>query len=176
MLISEKYRKLNASLNARYRTTEKQRLRDLSAEIQRLIKKHQLTSILDYGCCKLATLHKILGPIVRNYDPAIPAFAKLPEPADLVVCSHVLEHVETECLDAVLDHIQSLSLKLVILIVPRGGAVFRLDDGTNPHITQEGWEWWSKRILKRFECIKVKEGDNSFYFLGKPLCQATSST
>ena len=31
---------------------------------------------------------------IKEYDPAIPGKDSLPEPADIVVCSDVLEHIE----------------------------------------------------------------------------------
>ena len=168
-LISEGYKKLNAKLNEKYADKPKARLIELSRRITELATKYKASSVLDYGCCKSATLSKLLGPMVRNYDPSIPKFSKAPEPADIVVCSHVLEHVEPENLDAVLNHLEALTLKLVILIVPNYKARILLEDGTNPHKTAEDWPWWKPRIEQRFEKIRVERNPRSFTFIGKPI-------
>ena len=48
--------------------------------------------VLDYGCGQ-RTLEKSLGFPIRNYDPCIPGLDAPPEPADVVACTDVLEHI-----------------------------------------------------------------------------------
>src|SRR5262245_26025117 len=57
-----------------------------------------LTAI-DYGCGQgsLAAHAKRLSPMVwQCYDPAVERFSALPTPADMLVCTDVLEHVEPD--------------------------------------------------------------------------------
>lgn len=101
--------------------------------------------ILDYGCGK-RTLEKALGFRIKNYDPCIPGLDGEPEPADIVACIDVLEHIEPECIDNVLAHIASLSKKGCYLMVANRPARKMLPDGRNAHLIQEGPEWWLPKI------------------------------
>lgn len=105
-------------------------------------------TILDYGCGKGTLRRKLKG--VRCYDPAIKGFDGPPEPADLVVSTDMLEHVEPECLDDVLDHIKSLSLKGAFLIVANRESNKRLIDGRNAHLIVKPQAWWMERFEKRW--------------------------
>ena len=58
----------------------------------------------------------LTGFDVRNYDPCIPEYATPPSPAELVVCTDVLEHIEPDKLDAVLNDIIRLSSKGAFLV------------------------------------------------------------
>lgn len=61
-------------------------------------------SVLDYGCGK-GYLGKALPFPIWEYDPAIEGKDECPRPADLLICIDVLEHIEPECLNAVLADI-----------------------------------------------------------------------
>lgn len=121
-------------------------------EITEWQKKLKAKTLLDYGCGK-----GVLGQFVKDvhsYDPAIPKFAALPPPADLLVCVDVLEHVEPECLDQVLDHMQSLSkLGAYIIIGTRPDSGKLLPDGRNPHLIIEVAEWWLPRLRSRWQIV-----------------------
>src|SRR5262245_55345835 len=66
--------------------------------VERLITEEKFVSVLDYGCGK-GTLAKVLvGYNVAEYDPAVPGKDGRPQPAELVVCTDVLEHIEPELL------------------------------------------------------------------------------
>lgn len=106
----------------------------------------QATTILDYGS-GTETLRQNLPHIdVRCYDPGIPGREQLPEPADLVVCTDVLEHIEPKLLDNVLAHIASLAIKGVYLNIACGPARAILPDGRNAHLIVENGEWWLSRL------------------------------
>lgn len=107
------------------------------------------TSILDYGAGKgsLAAASKL--PI-REYDPAIPGKDADPAPADLVVCTDVLEHIEPICMPAVLDHLQALTLRVGFLTIHTGPASKSLPDGRNAHLSQHDYRWWIDQINRRF--------------------------
>jgi hypothetical protein len=109
-------------------------------------------SILDYGAGlgRFADELELLAPgryTVTNYEPAIPAFDKLPlGPYDAVVATHVLEHVEPELLDATLEELRTRARRLVYIEVPHGLAGKTLADGRNAHLIVEPPEWWARKI------------------------------
>jgi hypothetical protein len=96
-------------------------------------------SVLDYGCGK-GTLDL---PGIERYDPAIPQFSKYPDPAHLVVCTDVMEHIEPEYVgNAILD-IYSLTKRVAYFqIATRKDKSKTLPDGTNPHKTVRKANWW----------------------------------
>lgn len=99
MRITEEYREANKRLheiNERYGTSGAKWARKVS----QLVQSTGSSSVLDYGCGKglLAAALPELG--IREYDPAIPGKDSEPESAEFVVCTDVLEHIETDCLDA----------------------------------------------------------------------------
>lgn len=115
---------------------------------------YQTRDILDYGCGK-ATLSYALPFDIRCYDPAIEGLDKPPEPADIVVCTDVLEHVEEQCVDAVLDELQRLTRIFLFATVATGPARKNLPDGRNAHITQRPLLWWLERLAARFDVMNV---------------------
>ncbi len=123
------------------------------------MEKYQAKDVLDYGCGKgnLGEKLKKLGIEVMNYDPAIPEFSKDPTPADLVVCTDVMEHVEPEFVDEVLDHIKSLSRKAAYFVIAFTESKKFLPDGRNSHICIEPPEWWEEKLLKRFKVVEKSE-------------------
>lgn len=112
--------------------------------------KLKIKTLLDYGCgeCTLAKQLRELGAqfVIRQYDPAIPSLAKMPSPADLVVCTDVLEHVEPDRLKAVLRHLYELTGKGCYLAIATRPANKLLPDGRNAHLIIEDTHWWRKRI------------------------------
>lgn len=107
-------------------------------------------SLLDYGCGK-ATLADSLPQIkVTNYDPAMPRFSARPQPCDMVACTDVMEHIEPECIDAVLDDIKSLAKKTVFFSIATRPARKTLPDGRNAHISIHDYLWWTNKIAARW--------------------------
>ncbi len=123
-------------------------------------------SILDYGCGKGAMGRALAHLIVQNYDPAIEGLDSEPVPADLVVSLDVLEHIEPDCLDSVLDHIQSLAIKGVFLTVATRPAKKTLADGRNAHLIQNSFEWWLPKLMQRWEMRNFAGQDGEFCFFG----------
>ena len=76
-------------------------------------------TVLDYGCGKgtLAPVLRANGLETFEYDPAVALKDKSPEPADLVFCGDVAEHVEPEFLDAFLDDLQRVTRKRLLLVI-----------------------------------------------------------
>ena len=137
--------------------------------VSELIDRTGVTSILDYGCGSMRNLTKVLdvGHDVeyQGYDPAVPAFSAEPEPAQLVVCIDVLEHIEPDRLDAVLDHLQSKTQNKAFFTVHTGPAVKVLSDGRNAHLIQEPPSWWLPKLMSRWELAQFQAMKNGFWVI-----------
>jgi hypothetical protein len=115
----------------------------------------EIDHLLDYGCGHNLSLMETLKPTrdfrYQGYDPGVPEYAGDPIPADMVVCIDVLEHIEPECLDDVLDHLEALVERVLFATVHTGPAGKNLPDGRNAHLIQEPPEWWLPKFMERFE-------------------------
>lgn len=115
-------------------------------------------SVLDYGCGHAppggrAALARALadaksGLVVHEYDPGVFGKEAMPAPADMVVATDVLEHVEPELVHNALDHIRGLARKGGFLIIALNKAKFTLTDGRNAHLTVMPSEWWIDQLYK----------------------------
>lgn len=165
-LISDSYREMNRQLheqrpefgsNQKYGSTKEQDA--VAASFILFARNNKLKSILDYGCGKGTFKESAarLAPdmIVTEYDPAISEKDALPTPADLVLCLDVLEHIEPELLDAVLQHIRSVTLKGAILRPSLVPAKKTLPDGRNAHLILESPGWWQGKVSKYFNVISI---------------------
>ena len=138
-----------------------------------LVQKYGSVSVLDYGCGQ-STLKRALDgfrPIEnmdwREYDPSIAGKDLEPEPADLVVCSDVLEHIEPDCLVNVLDHIESLAKKLAFFWIDTEEAIKVLPDGRNAHICLHPPDWWFRKIKARFIVAESSVYERAVAFVGQ---------
>lgn len=171
MLISDNYRALNASLHqgGNYgRHGDK-----WAGDVTRLIEKYGAQSVLDYGCGQ-GSLGSSLGPIVREYDPAIPGKDVLPLPVDLVVCTDVLEHIEPECLADVLDHLRALSRQACFVVISTRAAKKFLADGRNAHLIVEDDDFWRQHLANRFAIVEWISLDQEFAAVLEPLTGAAA--
>jgi hypothetical protein len=123
--------------------------------------------ILDYGCGQ-RTLERTLGFPIRNYDPCIPGLDAAPEPADVVVCTDVLEHVEPDCLDDVLDDLARVTRRIAFIVIANRPAKKTLPDGRNAHLIQQPASWWMPRLEKRFQVSQLKEMEGEFAVVLRP--------
>ena len=101
--------------------------------------------------------------MVREYDPGIKGKDSLPEPAQMVVCIDVLEHIEPDHLPAVLNHLKELTREVLYLTVACYPAQKHLADGRNAHLIIEPPSWWLPKLLERFhlESYQAKyQGDD----------------
>lgn len=117
--------------------------------VLKLAESLKTNSILDYGCGK-GYLAKAIPFPIWEYDPAIPEKSESPRPADLVVCTDVLEHIEPEKLNYVLDDLKRCTKKVGFFVIHTGPSSKNLADGRNSHLIQEKKEWWIKRLNKFF--------------------------
>lgn len=121
-------------------------------------------SILDYGAGKGAFRRWMAAAAphidVREYDPAVPGISGPPRPADLVSCTDVLEHIEPECIDAVLGHMRSLTTRpgmfLAIALVPTDK---KLPDGRGAHILVRDRAWWMDKLVAHGWSVVPLRGD-----------------
>jgi len=123
--------------------------------------------VLDYGCGK-RTLEKALGFAIHNYDPAIEGLDAPPAPADVVVCTDVLEHIEPDCLDDVLDDLKRVTRRVGLFIIATRPASKTLPDGRNAHLIQQPEAWWIERLRARFEVVYIKRMPEMFLAVVEP--------
>lgn len=102
-------------------------------------------SILDYGCGK-GTIGKSFREagfhIVRDYDPAIPGKDRKAVPSDLVVCVDVMEHIEPECLAAVMADLVRVTQKILFVAISTIPSKRTMSDGRNTHLIVKDNAWW----------------------------------
>jgi hypothetical protein len=122
-------------------------------QIKQVFDKEECKSLLDYGCGQ-GQLKQSLGDIVTEYDPCIDGKNSDPAPADMVVCTDVLEHIEPECLNDVLHHLHSKVRKRLFVVIHLLPAQKTLADGRNAHLLVEPPEWWRERFAKLFRILQ----------------------
>jgi hypothetical protein len=134
----------------------------------RLFQQYDPKTILDYGAGTGFLAQSLPFLDIHSYDPGVPKFSTTPDPADFVVCMHTLEHIEPECLDAVLDDIQRCTLNLVYFIVSMYPSSYTLSDGRNAHLIQKPVDWWFPKLMDRFQLKQAQclNNYNYFWFLG----------
>ena len=132
--------------------------------------------ILDYGCGK-GRLGETLRQIredtgkpehafrLYQYDPGIEGLDEPPEPAELVCCIDVLEHVEPDCLDDVLDDLRRVTKRMGFFTIHTGPAQKTLPDGRNAHLIQADFRFWLPKLWDRFEVATMTHTDNGFYVI-----------
>lgn len=124
-------------------------------------------NVLDYGCGK-GRLAKALPFGICEYDPAIPGKDESPKPADLVVCTDVLEHIEPPMLPAVLADLARVTRQVAYLVIHTGPAAKTLPDGRNTHLIQRNAAWWTKRLRPFFTIGKQWEKGREVHVLVGP--------
>lgn len=133
--------------------------------------------ILDYGCGKgsfkkaiIENYHIFAHALkIHEYDPNITGKDAPPLPADIVVCTDVLEHVEPQCTQATLRHIASLAKQVAVIGVCVKPATKSLPDGRNAHINIRQHDWWYRNIKKYFKISDYKEMENNLIIVGEAL-------
>lgn len=154
-LISAEYRTLNATLHEQNLAYGVGGAKHAAMVEQLCAKVEGIQSILDYGCGK-GLLAKALTRPIWEYDPCIPGKDEPPRPADLVVCTDVLEHIEPDHLQAVLADLQRVVRKVGYFVIHTGPASKTLPDGRNTHLIQRGEDWWRKNLVRFFTVGQIK--------------------
>ena len=141
-----------------------------------LARKYGRCDVLDYGCGK-ETLRLAMeesfptlpGVRVFGYDPGRKGFDSKPKPADMVVCTDVMEHIEPGCVEAVLKHLHDLTGHVAIIDVALTPAQKILPDGRNAHICLKNKDWWLSFIKKYFVLIEVTSNAQTLLVVGQPI-------
>lgn len=179
MLISDAYRDLNRELHARggYGLSGHK----WAQQVYALARQSGAETVLDYGCGQGTLARALVDQFSRQpepippiplpfafleYDPAIEGKETKPAHADLVVCGDVLEHIEPECLYAVLDDIAAIARKAVFLVVATRPAKKTLADGRNAHLIVEPAEWWLPHLIRRWRPVQFQASGGEFVFIG----------
>ena len=165
-LISDDYRILNSKLhdeNEKYGTSGHMRAKDVVS----LCEKIGSWDVLDYGCGK-GTLAKALTFKIAEYDPCIAGKDFTPNPADLVICSDVIEHIEPVSLDAVLLDLCRVIKRHGYFIIHTTAASKFLPDGRNAHLIQRSHEWWEWKISQFFRIEYSKKFNVEARFIVSP--------
>jgi hypothetical protein len=136
---------------------------------------HGLPSVLDYGCGKGSLARALPFPIFE-YDPAVPGKDECPRPADLVVCTDVLEHVEPDKIFYVLDDLKRCVRQRGYFVIHTGPAKKQYADGRNTHLTQRGLDWWRAKLSKFFLVGKIWPLGVELHVLVAPKPKAVKST
>lgn len=179
-LLSEKYRQQQQALHTAtaYGTASIAEAK----KVADIINANGIKTVLDYGAGRgnlIKTLHRdklVTSPFsYRPYEPCNPAYPEwATEPADdeqydLVTCIDVLEHIEPECLDAVLDDLADHAGFLCYVTVHTGPAGKTLGDGRNAHLIQQPAAWWLPQLMRRLDLAFFSARPHGFVaLLNKP--------
>lgn len=167
MRITPEYRKEQEALHSKgnYGTASLQ----FGGVVSSLVNGLNVMTLLDYGCGAMQNLAQVLRPDHKiqycGYDPGVPGLTQDPEPADLVCCIDVLEHIEPELLDNVLDHLRDLSPAWAFMSVHTGPARKVLSDGRNAHLIQKPPEWWLPKFFSRWRVQQFQATNTGFTVL-----------
>lgn len=126
------------------------------------------SELLDYGAGK-QRLKEAIEPRLkrqvnyRPYEPADPQCCERPHPSQFVACVDVLEHIEPECLDAVLDDLKRVTKRAGVFTVSTVPAMKVLPDGRNAHLIVKPLEWWLPKFMDRFLVYTMQRLPDGFF-------------
>jgi hypothetical protein len=172
MLISDQYRAENHRQHTQSEGYGERGYKHLD-DVLHVLRRENCLSALDYGCGKgTLALHakRVCEIPFANYDPSVPDFAAPPEPADLLVCTDVLAHIEPLCLQDVLAHMASLTLKACYLQSAIRPALRILSDGRNAHLLVKPPYFWFDTLRLHFDITELRVfPGHSIAVVGRPL-------
>ncbi len=144
-----------------------------AAKIKELIDSDKPSSVLDYGAGKGTVAaylrnHAVDIPIAE-YDPAIEAISKAPDPADLVICTDVLEHIEPKHLNAVLRDLARVTQQRLFFNISLRPSTKTLPDGRNAHLIVKSADWWREKLAKHFRIAIWNDHSLMHYVQGEAI-------
>jgi len=116
--------------------------------IKKLMEQHNCSTILDYGCGKATCWPPEWKPVIQGYDPAYQPFSARPNPADMVICTDVMEHIPESAVSEVLDDIFKLAQTWAYLNICTRDSDKKLPNGKSVHLTVRPPVWWDERLSK----------------------------
>lgn len=168
-LISDQYKDLNAQLHRErldYGVGGGKHANTVLSLVKSM--KKELPSVLDYGCGK-GYLGRALPFPIWEYDPAVPGKQDTPRPADLVVCTDVLEHIEPDKLNFVLNDLSRCTKQVGYFVIHIGPAIKTYANGENTHLIQQNTKWWEKQLKKHFTIGKIFDLKHELHVIVAPL-------
>ena len=159
-MITPEYAALNAELHERIQTYGTSGHK-WAGTVKGLMRRTHATTVLDYGCGKGMLKAALPRVKVREYDPGIPGKDGAPNPADIVVCGDVMEHVEPEFTDTVLVHVCGLAERAVLFVISTREGGKRLADGRPAHVNVKPADWWWQKLqaLGNFKPLPAADGE-----------------
>lgn len=163
-LISDDYRDQQKQMHANYEYGTASI--GFAPLVTKFIDAYEVNEMLDYGAGR-GNLAKHIKPgrkiDIYQYEPADEDCSEAPSPCGFVCCIDVLEHIEPDCLDAVLDDLMRVTEKYGFFSIHTGAAMKKLPDGRNAHLIQEPFTWWMPKIKERFNVKSFSHTSNGFY-------------
>lgn len=166
VLISDQYRALQTQFHTErpdYGCSSRKHV----DHVQSFSDQMQTRDILDYGCGK-CMLQKGLPFPIQNYDPCIPEFDRAPRPADLVICTDVMEHIEPEFVDGVVADLVRLTKRALLLEVSCRPAQKFMPDGRNAHLIVERPNWWLSKFMAHMDLHSHQSTKGAFVAVFTP--------
>ena len=140
--------------------------------VKDLLEASSAKSLSDYGAGKQNLLHALhrLGKSDFEYLPYDPVFPEYgaPQPADVVCCIDVLEHIELDYLPSVLADLAVITRRLGLYSIATGPAKKVLADGRNAHLIQKPSSWWLPKLCEHFEVHQMQRVANGFWVVVHP--------
>ena len=126
-----------------------------------IVRERKPKTILDFGCGRsdLAPHFWLDGArTYARYDPAIPAFKRMPEGKfDLVFCCDVMEHIPMGDVDRILAEVRQkgdVALFTISTLLARA----KLSDGRNAHVTILSKGEWTRWVKDVFGPVRILKG------------------
>jgi hypothetical protein len=149
-LISAEYKEMNRRMHEEM-PGYGQRGSAWASYVTKALEDEGHASVLDWGCGKGTLKQALPDAPIFEFDPAIPGKDGTPDPADLVLCTDVLEHIEPQHINAVLRELKRLTKRKLMFNICTVPAQKTLPDGRNAHILLKGPLWWRAKLAEHFQ-------------------------